>query len=64
MRVCDRLKSLRGTASEFFGITEMASPTWTLEEWDPNKRPCLVPEPLVLTGGDLNTSARGAQLRS
>ncbi len=48
MRVCDRLKSLGGTADEFFGFTQLAYPTWTLEEWDPQKRPCLVPEPRVL----------------
>lgn len=37
MRVCDRLKSFRGTAVDFYGFTEMSFPTWTLEEWDPCK---------------------------
>jgi hypothetical protein len=48
MRVCDRLKTFAGTATEFFGLTQISYPTWTLEEWDPQKRPCLVPEPQVL----------------
>ncbi len=45
MRVCDRLKTYGGTAGEFFGFTQISYPTWTLEEWDPAKRSCLVPEP-------------------
>ena len=48
MRVCDRLKTFAGTATEFFGLTQVSYPTWTLEEWDPQKRPCLVPEPRVI----------------
>jgi hypothetical protein len=48
MRVCDRLKTFAGTATEFFGLTQISYPTWTLEEWDPQKRPCLVPEPHAL----------------
>lgn len=44
MRTCDRLKSFGGTANEFFGFTQISYPTWTLEEWDPRLRPCLVPE--------------------
>jgi hypothetical protein len=53
MRICDRLKTFAGTATEFFGLTQISYPTWTLEEWDPQKRPCLVPEPRVLTPGDI-----------
>jgi hypothetical protein len=49
MRTCDRIKTYGGTASEFFGFTQMSYPTWTLEEWDPARRPCLVPEPTRLT---------------
>jgi hypothetical protein len=49
MRTCDRMKAFAGTASEFFGFTQMSYPTWTLEAWDPAKRPCLVPEPERLT---------------
>ena len=45
MRTCDRLKTYGGTASEFFGFTQISYPTWTLEEWDPAQRPCLVPAP-------------------
>lgn len=53
MRVCDRIKSLAGTASEFFGFTQLSYPTWTLEEWVPSQRPCLVPEPAVLNTSDI-----------
>ena len=45
---CDRLKTFGGTANEFFGFTQMSYPTWTLEEWDPARRPCLVPDPELL----------------
>jgi len=45
MRVCDRMKTYGGTANEFFGFTQISYPTWTLEEWDPGKRLCLVPSP-------------------
>jgi hypothetical protein len=49
MRTCDRMKTYGGTANEFFGFTQMNYPTWTHEEWDPARRPCLVPEPERLT---------------
>ncbi|MEO6575671.1 MAG: hypothetical protein ABIP89_17605, partial [Polyangiaceae bacterium] len=45
LRVCDRLTTLTGTASDFFGFTELGFPTWSVEEYDPAKRDCLVPEP-------------------
>lgn len=48
MRVCDRLKTFTGTATEFFGFTQISYPTWTLEAWNPELRPCLVPEPIDL----------------
>lgn len=63
MRVCDRLKTFAGTASEFYGFTQISYPTWTLEEWDPQKRPCLVPEPAVLGPLDVpnpTTKANGS----
>jgi hypothetical protein len=53
MRVCDRLRSISGTATEFFGMTQIAFPTWTLEEWDERKRPCGVPEPFVIRPEDI-----------
>ena len=53
MRVCDRLKLLGGTASDFHGFTELGFPTWLLEEWDPTLRECMVPAPHVLAPGDL-----------
>ncbi|WP_394827454.1 hypothetical protein [Pendulispora albinea] len=48
--VCDRLTSLAGTASDFFGFTELGFPTWSVERWlpgVPGARPCMVPEPFV-----------------
>lgn len=54
MRVCDRLKTFAGTATEFFGFTQISYPTWTLEQWDPQARPCGVPEPRVLTPFDVD----------
>ncbi len=57
MRVCDRLVSLGGTASDFFGFTELGFPTWIIEEWDPAARPCLVPEPHVFSVGELGSTA-------
>ena len=49
MRVCDRMKTFAGTPSEFFGFTQLSYPTWTLEEWEPAKRLCLVPTPERIT---------------
>ncbi|AKV02598.1 hypothetical protein AKJ09_09261 [Labilithrix luteola] len=54
MRVCDRLQSFGGTASEFFGFTQISYPTWTLEPWDPAARLCLVPEAKLLAPGDIS----------
>ena len=48
MYVCDRLINFGGTSADFYGFTEMNYPTWSLEEWDPTVRPCLVPEPSAL----------------
>lgn len=57
MRVCDRLTSLAGTVTDFFGFTEIGFPTWSVERWDDRKRPCLVPEPHVFTSAEIqNTS--------
>jgi hypothetical protein len=57
MRVCDRLRSFGGTASDFFGFTEIGYPTWTLEEWQgPQQRPCLVPEPTLLTPTNMDAT--------
>jgi hypothetical protein len=57
MRVCDRLKTFSGTANEFFGFTQVSYPTWTLEEWDPALRTCLVPEPDILSPSDARDEA-------
>lgn len=68
MRVCDRLKAFAGTATEFFGLTQIAYPTWTLEEYvpfpedpraavDPRARPCLVPEPKFLAPEDISDTS-------
>lgn len=62
LRVCDRLKSLTGTATAFFGMTQLSSPTWTVEyfrdiEVDPERgRDCLVPEPHSLTLDELGSA--------
>jgi hypothetical protein len=62
MLPCDRLITFGGTAGEFYGFAEMNYPTWSLEEWDPTVRPCLVPEPVVYLASDLSlTSALIAQ---
>lgn len=53
MRVCDRMTSFGGTANEFYGFTQVSYPTWTLEEWNPQVRPCLVPEPKLLSRLDV-----------
>jgi hypothetical protein len=57
MRVCDRLKTYGGTANEFFGFTQISYPTWTLEEWDPARRLCLVPIPDALSPGVISDTA-------
>ncbi len=58
MRVCDRVQLMGGTASDFYGYTELNYPTWQLEFWNPAERPCLVPEPTDLTPVDLNNNNR------
>jgi hypothetical protein len=62
MRLCDRLRQLSGTASDFYGFTEMGFPTWELEEWDPRARPCLIPEPHAFTIRELQRSDTGTYL--
>jgi hypothetical protein len=52
LRVCDRLRSFAGTASDFYGFTEINYPAWDTDEWQPSipgSRPCLVPNPTILT---------------
>jgi hypothetical protein len=58
MRVCDRLQLLSGTASDFYGFTELNYPTWQLEFWDPKARSCMVPEPTVLGVTDIDNNNR------
>jgi hypothetical protein len=54
MAVCDRLNSFGGTASDFYGFTEINYPTWSLDEWrGPTERPCGVPEAVQLTIDEL-----------
>jgi len=62
MNVCDRLITFGGTAADFYGFTEINYPTWSLEEWDPTARPCLVPEPVPLSYNDLASSASKATI--
>lgn len=61
MRVCDRLRALAGTATEFYGSIQLSYPTWTVDAWDPAKRDCGVPEPTILTVA--NFSDTGTLLR-
>lgn len=63
MRVCDRMKTFGGTASEFFGFTQMSYPTWTLDEWNPKVRACLVPEAMLLGPSDVGTENASSMLR-
>lgn len=53
VRVCDRLLNLSGIVVEYYKFTELNFPTWVLDPWRPEKGPCPVPEPPVLTAGDL-----------
>lgn len=62
MRVCDRMKSMGGTATEFFGLTQVSFPTWTLEEWNPKLRPCGVPEPKVLDPTEIQDATGTVQI--
>ena len=62
MRVCDRMKSMGGTATEFFGFTQVSFPTWTLEEWNPKLRPCGVPEPRVFDPTDIADATGETQI--
>lgn len=56
MNVCDRLISFGGTSANFYGFVEMNYPTWSLEEWDPQARPCLVPEPALIPLASLSST--------
>jgi len=47
--VCDRLTSLSGTSSDFFGFTELNFPTWSAEPYVVGQRPCMVPEPYLFS---------------
>jgi hypothetical protein len=67
IRACDRLKALSGTMVDFFGYTEMTFPTWLVEEWDPGvpgvrppARPCLIPEPSLLTPATITDQNQSA----
>lgn len=55
MRVCDRVQILSGTSSDFYGFTELNYPAWQLEYWNPQQRPCLVPEASVLSTAEANS---------
>jgi len=59
LAICDRLKSFTGTASDFFGFTEVGFPTWQVDFYNPSNptRPCLCPEPRVLAVSELSDLA-------
>lgn len=54
VRPCDRLRSVQGIISEFYGFTEMNFPSWHLVPWDPSEGPCPIPEPALLDATTLN----------
>src|ERR1019366_6114778 len=59
LRVCDRLRSFAGTASDFYGFTEINYPAWDTDEWQPSipgSRPCMVPAPNILTTALINNN--------
>jgi hypothetical protein len=64
LRVCDRLIDLSGTASEFFGFTELNFPSYDVHEWRfPTKTStgdgkCLVPEPWPIDKTNWNDSVQ------
>jgi len=53
VRVCDRLTSLSGIVGEYYKFTELNFPSWALDPWRPEKGPCPVPDPHLLTASDL-----------
>ena len=59
LRVCDRLRSFAGTASDFYGFTEINYPAWDTDEWEPSlpgSRTCLVPDPTILNIGNIQNN--------
>jgi hypothetical protein len=54
LRVCDRITKLSGTATEFFGFTELSFPAFERHAWvfpselGPGDGPCKVPDPIVI----------------
>lgn len=63
MRVCDRLLYLTGTATEFFGFTEITFPSYEVEPVLEGE-PCLVPEPQVLLTTTIQSNAEMERLES
>ncbi len=56
MRVCDRLVSVGGAVSEFYGFTEVSFPVWDTVLWNPDDAPCPVPEPVELQAANFRGS--------
>ena len=54
LRVCDRITKLSGTATEFFGFTELSFPAFERHAWvfptqaGAGDGPCLVPDPKLI----------------
>jgi hypothetical protein len=53
LMVCDRLLKLTGIVQEFYGFTELGTPSWQTILWDKEKEKCPVPDPMVLTATEL-----------
>jgi hypothetical protein len=60
--VCDRIRTLTGTSTEFFGQAQMASPSFTVEARKQDE-PCLVPEPYRLLPDELDPTNRAPLFR-
>jgi hypothetical protein len=70
MRVCDRLVYLSGTVSDFFGMTELSFPSYSVTYnllpagQEPTAQDCLVPEPTILTPATLISPVEMEKLES
>ncbi|MCC6524590.1 MAG: hypothetical protein IT373_18180 [Polyangiaceae bacterium] len=67
MRVCDRLTLVSGTASEFYGMTELSFPSFELVYPKCSTLPCadcMVPDPVVIDTAEIGSDVTMEQLES
>lgn len=67
MRACDKIRSISGTAVDFYGFTELNFPTWTLQEYNPRSpdsdvNTCPIPEPTLLSYDEVSGGAKAGSL--